>query len=1047
MQPRSSRCWLVAVAAAVLVGLPLVIPAGLSEAAGPPGRGERAEGPPPKPLVLQFRHIPAESFLDTLKQLGRNPQVGEALEQIPMALNQPANAVVVLAPPEAAEFLITIAKGLDQPNEFRAIMMQQEQQEMELRMRAEAARRQMASPPAPGWNPAPSRMVPGGPQPGRQMGPGPREGPRPGAPALRPGQGRPLLELLERRRTPTPQPFAPRPEARPGQPREGPRPGQAMPPRRPEAPPEGRGPARESAAPAPGPMLRQFWALVSPEVRQKFDISEEQADRIRAILTEAARGMADVMERVQGAMRDVPPEKRPVAVREWLQKNAPDRLRQMEEIREQILRVLSPPQRERAQQWLREHAAESLREQPRPEAPAPPRREPGQGLRGRDGPPGAPAAGESPARFFLAEEAGGPPPGAGGPPPGMGGQRGGPPPWAGMMQNMISPEDQERIREMVRQGQSLRYLEDPDVRNDLKITPQQEKRIQELRERATGLVSAISEDLRARFQDRTPPPDMTDEQRQAFMQEMAKAVADTVRGSLNEFEGMLGEVNTLLTDEQKALLRQIGPMRAQSDQLTGGLSYLTTSQAREEFAFTYDQAERIKMIVRDVEVDVKKLLEEIAGPGKQPTPEELRGEKFAPFREGQKEMVKKGLDRIMTILTGEQRDKVQKWSETRMGRTSRQQGMRGRRGGPGGGQPGGGPEGPRPGGPPEGRPPGPPPGGARAAPWQPPATLAVSEAPPQFRLAQDVSDGPPVEKPRKTEKVRRNDDEGPPVEKPHKTEKVRKNDDEGPPVYKGDKGGPPRDEMAERLRQFDFGQMAGLIRTLADPEVREKLRLTPDQERKIAELEDRGRMLGQKLRDEVISMLGPPGVGADFTAGEREARGAAVQNVMSAAKREFQDLANEASSVLTEEQKAQLKEMGRQRQQADMATGGLMYLTTPQARQEFGFSYDQAERIKMIVRDVEADARKLQDEAFGPGAKPPAPAELKGEKYAPLREQHKEMLRKALDRIMTLLTGTQREKVQKWSATRSQAGGGPRPVKKSGKPQAEPPTRGYDRGA
>ncbi|MCX5675108.1 MAG: Spy/CpxP family protein refolding chaperone, partial [Planctomycetota bacterium] len=248
------------------------------------------------------------------------------------------------------------------------------------------------------------------------------------------------------------------------------------------------------------------------------------------------------------------------------------------------------------------------------------------------------------------------------------------------------------------------------------------------------------------------------------------------------------------------------------------------------------------------------------------------------------------------------------------------------------------------------------------------------------------------------------------------------------------------------VKRFDLGALGGLTRALADPEVREKLRLTPDQERKIAELEDRGRTLGQKVREEMAAMLGPPGVGADFTAGEREARGAAVQDVMSAAKREFQDLANEASAVLTQDQKTQLKEVGRQHQQADMATGGLMYLTTPQAREEFGFSYDQAERIKIIVRDVEADARKLQEEAFGPG-KLPAPEELKGEKYAPLREQHKEMVTKALDRIMTILTGTQREKVQKWSATRSQAGGGPRPVKKFAPPQAEPPAKGYGQGA
>ncbi|MCX5673527.1 MAG: Spy/CpxP family protein refolding chaperone [Planctomycetota bacterium] len=536
-----------------------------------------------------------------------------------------------------------------------------------------------------------------------------------------------------------------------------------------------------------------LWILTTEKAQQELGLSEEVQNKIRKALTDAAEGMDAVRKQAFADLQSIQAEQRAEVMRTRWQEVSKKQQEVSRQTRETVFGLLTADQKPRAEKVLADAAQRGRggygnlggapffsggangvfisapagasvsppAAPPKPQAP-PSGAGPGGKVRGPDfRPPAALAYADSAARFRLVEDAGGPPPGASGPPPGMSGQLDGPPPWLGMMQNMISPEDQERIREMFRQGQSLRYLDDPDVRNDLKITPQQEKRIQELRERARGLVSAIGEDLRARFRDRTPPPDMTDEQRQAFMQEMAKAVAETVRGSLNEFEGMLGEANTLLTDEQKAMLKQIGPLRAQSDQLTGGLSYLTTSQAREEFAFTYDQAERIKMIVRDVEADAKKLRDEIAGPGKEPTPEELRGEKFAPFREGQKEMVKKALDRIMTILTGEQRDKVQKWAETRMGRTGRQ-GMRGRRSGPAAGQPGGGPEGPRPGDPPpstggrtgpEGRPPAPPPGGARAAPWQPPATLAVGEAPPRFRLAQDVSDGPPVEKPHKTEKV------------------------------------------------------------------------------------------------------------------------------------------------------------------------------------------------------------------------------------------------------------------------------------------------------
>jgi uncharacterized protein YjbJ (UPF0337 family) len=163
-------------------------------------------------------------------------------------------------------------------------------------------------------------------------------------------------------------------------------------------------------------------------------------------------------------------------------------------------------------------------------------------------------------------------------------------------------------------------------------------------------------------------------------------VADTVRGALNEVEGMVGEANGMLTEEQRSMLKVIGPQRAQSDQLTSGLAYLASTKAREEFAFTYDQSEKIKMIVRDLETEAKKARDDAFGPDKQPTAEDLRSEKFAPFVEQQKERVKKAFDRIITILTGEQREKVQKWYDTRMNR-----GPRGMRGGGFGGRFGGGP--------------------------------------------------------------------------------------------------------------------------------------------------------------------------------------------------------------------------------------------------------------------------------------------------------------------------------------------------------------------
>ena len=311
---------------------------------------------------------------------------------------------------------------------------------------------------------------------------------------------------------------------------------------------------------------------------------------------------------------------------------------------------------------------------------------------GSDGPvspvPSTPAAGEAPARFFQVQNTGGPPQGMGG---GM----------AGMM-NLFSPEERERMQQIMQRGQDLRFLDDPDVRAELKVNPDQEKKFQDLKERAQALFQAISGDVQAKIKDRMPTPDMTDEQRMAAIEDIKMVVADTVRSALNEVENVIGEANGMLTEEQRSMLKVLGPQRAQTDLLTNGLAYLASTKAREEFTFTYDQSEKIKMIVRDLEADVKKARDDVAGLDKVPTPEELRSEKFAPFRAKQTEMVKTALDRILTILTSEQREKVQKWADARLNRGQRGMGRGGFGRGPGGMPPSGPSEGAKPNAVPEG---------------------------------------------------------------------------------------------------------------------------------------------------------------------------------------------------------------------------------------------------------------------------------------------------------------------------------------------------------
>jgi Spy/CpxP family protein refolding chaperone len=94
----------------------------------------------PRPTVIRFEHISAASYVHTLKQLGRNPHIAQALRELPLALNEEANAVVVIAPDEVTQMLTAIARGLDRPSEYR--------QRRQAERRGRWARRGAMPPPA-----------------------------------------------------------------------------------------------------------------------------------------------------------------------------------------------------------------------------------------------------------------------------------------------------------------------------------------------------------------------------------------------------------------------------------------------------------------------------------------------------------------------------------------------------------------------------------------------------------------------------------------------------------------------------------------------------------------------------------------------------------------------------------------------------------------------------------------------------------------------------------------------------------------------------------
>jgi hypothetical protein len=247
----------------------------------------------------------------------------------------------------------------------------------------------------------------------------------------------------------------------------------------------------------------------------------------------------------------------------------------------------------------------------------------------------------------------------------------------------------------------------------------------------------------------------------------------------------------------------------------------------------------------------------------------------------------------------------------------------------------------------------------------------------------------------------------------------------------------------ERPRRPDGPPAAQLLRLLEEPEVRTKLGLTSDQEQKINALQEKARQINLEIREQVHEKLKAE-ARPDMTPEEREAlrrRAAqAMEEAMRGARDRLEPLVNEGEKILTEEQITKLKDLARDRVKADMATGGLAALLTPKVQQELGLSAEQVEKIKAVVQDLHAQAEKLRDEVLGPG-KEPAPEDLRGEKGGTLRRRHGEMVRNAREKVMDLLTPEQREKVEQAEKRMAERRGTMRPA---GRPEAPPPTRGYN---
>jgi len=239
-------------------------------------------------------------------------------------------------------------------------------------------------------------------------------------------------------------------------------------------------------------------------------------------------------------------------------------------------------------------------------------------------------------------------------------------------------EDQARMAALMQRAQDLRYLADADVRTEIGITPEQEQKITELRERGTNMGATIRAEIQAKIQSRMRP-DMTEEERAALRLEAMQTIGDAILGASADFEKMLVEADAILTPQQKRKLAAITRERSSLEQATGNLSILLTAQAREACALTLEQIDRICVLLKGLANESKEVRDGLFGADKELTPEDLKSDKYKAFLSRRKDLIANTRDKILAIFGTEQRDKVEKFLSARRGFGRRMGGMGGLR--------------------------------------------------------------------------------------------------------------------------------------------------------------------------------------------------------------------------------------------------------------------------------------------------------------------------------------------------------------------------------
>jgi len=225
-----------------------------------------------------------------------------------------------------------------------------------------------------------------------------------------------------------------------------------------------------------------------------------------------------------------------------------------------------------------------------------------------------------------------------------------------------------------------------------------------------------------------------------------------------------------------------------------------------------------------------------------------------------------------------------------------------------------------------------------------------------------------------------------------------------------------REAADQRMREYAaMRQSRNDFASLGDPLMRSEIGLAAEQDTRITELQEEIQKTLERIRDRIKLDYGAQeGLTPEQQQARRGEMFRALVDAFREARPELEAMMQEAVGLISEDQLAKLREIGKQRESLGEGNGDLWILTTTRLKEDLGLSDEQVAQIRQILKESATKLTEMRKNTFtrSEEASPEDRVQDMRTRIDAFRKSQTEIGTDTRERVLAVLNGEQRPKAE-----------------------------------